>query len=1679
MPDRSPFEKLAGALLRVLPEDGQPDALQIAEAIWLAQFLPAVESDALEQQPAPPAAAVPPEPQPPPPVPPPIPTPLPPTPTPPVPATPQNRVVPGGGAEALQQKVTPIDVPAASALPGALDLARALRPFSIRRPSAHRRVLDEDATANAVYDLEDVRPVFRALPEHWFQVALVVDASLSMAAWNKTLAEFQDLLEQHGAFSRVVRWELLVDAKGVLTLNGRAVGTQDVVTSRDGRTLVVVVTNGVARFWRSPEMTALLEQWSKRSPIGFIQLFLKSQWPHTELGDTTRQVRSPIAGAPNQRLEVNRRRWEKRDSALLAAPLVPLRPEQLGQWASMVMGKGPGMVPAVVIQSMAADGSEAPAAQDRPRPATPMAEVEAFQAIASPQAFRLACLFAAVPLTLPIMRLVQQLMTRNAQVSELAEVLASGLLERVTPAEGPGEAPVDPESVVYDIRPEVRDILLVAISRREALDARAAVSQRIKAFVEQALGRSISNFRAFVLDENSAIELPAGVRAFVEIERTVLDRMGLLTKPPVRIDTEGSEESYRKAKFQRRVYVSPGELQLRLEQLLRAAGHIVDSDGRSDVNIWLTASMLSFDCSSDIEFPSEFTPAAFRALLDQLDQVRPAGKLHHVPALPEPLYRPERYLEAIREWAHGTEKVLTLTGETGTGAMVIQWMAAYDCEIRRCFPGGVYCSELEPEASELRVLWLPSIYGQKAPQHPMVRQLALRTGGDPKLEIGFFDAEESLACWKTLSQGDHTAVEVLDHCRGSVNLMSRWARIVRHHGLRAVRDWLGGHPVPDTFSSKEGLAIRFEEVHNHARPLVWVRDIGACTSVRWSPDGTKLLVEARNAMYLVSLHGEILFSWHSAMFGRWLTDSRIVFVEGNRRVVRYNLDAQTEQTDYVWDWPIDGLDVHPNHQVMVIARSRELWECHMDGRRIQKILDAKTDVREVEWGATCIRWIDRNGAGWLADDYKSQNWFGRATHVNVIRAGELVLTCDGSDWCSLHEYREDGIRTIEIAHDGAIQSDASADGRYWLTASEGAVEIWNAESHESISEMSFSDGPIRSARFSPNGQTVAVATAGGLQLWRYEQPRAGHLKQVFVSWEPNDLRHQMAWTQSFGAGQMNFYWALELEKADLAVCLVTPNWHASTRCQADLKRLLEHGIQVVPVLVARIESYSSLDIVKFPTLTAKGHWVTEYPNTHEAWAIVANGFLRLVHEEHEQVRQAPIFGRPDTMSEIRRVLQPGVVAALAGEPGDGLKQLAHLVASDMEMRVRFAGGILFDGAPTTPMASHDTRPRLLLARKIEEPLSGQRNSTLYFTGKVPPQIVAIPVRHWMDELLDPQRLAQVLTEGSYIDLLAEVEPFDRNALSSLLNGVRPHGEDVSQWIEKQLALEYPVVNPHYVSALKVVAAYLNRDTGFDVYEWLDSSEFQLAAPDPIHTSATLLCLIAIQAVIFSDHELMEFVVRFRIEEQPIFKEPRALFPWLRCLEQLVHSGGQVEEWEERLDSIQWAEILEESGDQEFSWRCESLIQDEIKPWIELQKLANSYDQIRKDHAKSAVRTRQLSGVVWKMTELLKERALDDVDAWLQKERSAHRLIGFVYLYQHPNSEFAGAVLHQAGQESQAFLQYWALKAFAASYPLLDTEAQETFRPEIDRLLASLKPGGDRHAVLATMLGLAPGQLPPQ
>ncbi|MEU0836883.1 SAV_2336 N-terminal domain-related protein [Streptomyces sp. NPDC005969] len=387
-----------------------------------------------------------------------------------------------------------LGVPAAPVLPARLEIQRALRPLQRYRPAAPplRRTLDETATAELSARAGGlIIPVFRGVSRADALLQFVMDASSSMRVWDRMFGELQQIFGQLGAFRDVQVRYLHRGPDGSCAVSRSSdpaaapLNSADRLSDPTGRRVTVLVSDCAGPLWHSGRAHRLLHQLARQAPTAVLQPLPQRMWNRTRLpvtfgalsrgeglsGAAVLKVTEEAGGAPTER------------PGALAVPVLPPVAGALAAWARLLSGTGVGRISGAVGW-VRADQPAAPA----PRPGDRLSSlqlVSRFRSAASPVAGQLAVYLAAAPLYLPVMQLVQRTMLPDSGPSELAEVLLSGLLSR-------SKGDVAGDGQWYEFAPGVQEALLGPLGRDEAL----LVLKHCSEYIEQRFGKGGPNFPA-------------------------------------------------------------------------------------------------------------------------------------------------------------------------------------------------------------------------------------------------------------------------------------------------------------------------------------------------------------------------------------------------------------------------------------------------------------------------------------------------------------------------------------------------------------------------------------------------------------------------------------------------------------------------------------------------------------------------------------------------------------------------------------------------------------------------------------------------------------------------------------------------------------------------------------------------------------------------------------------------------------------------------------------------------------------------------------------------------------------------------------------------------------------------------------------------------------------------------
>ncbi|MEU9607514.1 SAV_2336 N-terminal domain-related protein [Streptomyces sp. NPDC048057] len=528
-------ERLTAAL-RVLRACGHDlDADQVLDVLWLARLLPPSDARAplVPVRPSPVAApdpvepggrddtaeeAVPPAPDP---------EDLPDLTAPSLYAAAQPKPVPDvelWRAADRPRPALPVRVPERKALAQQLELGRALRPLRRRLASRDRLEIDVERTVSALAETRVPDVVQRPVRERWLHLVLLVDDGLSMLLWHRLGAELRTLLERLGAFASLRVHGLDTRAPDGPRLRARPFrrDSPELPTSSvndpSGRTLVLVVSDGMGAAWRRGDMHRLLELWAARGPVSVLHTLPPEMWEASGVTADRWQATTLRSGGANTS-------WQIADPVLprgladfdgVPVPVLEPTVEALGRWAHLLVSPGA----TVELPLLARPSRRAPVAPGRAAQGP-----QHFKDAATPEAYRLAAHLAAVaPLSVPVMRLVQGAVPWPARTSHLAEVFLGGLLR---PHPAPVPEPVPAKHRVFDFTAESKAALLDAVPQAELLRTGRTIGRQL----ERLAGRS-PDFPAWLAHPAGGAEVAGGQRPFTNVERRLLSRFGVAVDRP-------------------------------------------------------------------------------------------------------------------------------------------------------------------------------------------------------------------------------------------------------------------------------------------------------------------------------------------------------------------------------------------------------------------------------------------------------------------------------------------------------------------------------------------------------------------------------------------------------------------------------------------------------------------------------------------------------------------------------------------------------------------------------------------------------------------------------------------------------------------------------------------------------------------------------------------------------------------------------------------------------------------------------------------------------------------------------------------------------------------------------------------------------------------------------------------
>ena len=299
-----------------------------------------------------------------------------------------------------------------------------------------------------------------------------------------------------------------------------------------GRRLILLVSDCTSDIWYRDNIYEILKLWSNSGVLAIVQLFPEKLWTRTSMGfGYPVLLNGLVPGVPNNKLNLEGLPvWEEVDvNKGINLPVITLEPDSVKQWSRVVAGIGSTQTAGILFQ---------PALIPQPSEISPRDTnntkntknknqnqlsakdlVNRFRATASLTARRLAGLMATVPVSLPVVHLIQQTILKESMQVHVAEVFMSGILEQNK----------TDNKANYEFVEGVRDLLIESVPTPDVEEVLHQVSQ----YIAEKAGISIKNFAALLSPDDEwdektkeKIKQDINIQSFAKIATDTLRRLG-------------------------------------------------------------------------------------------------------------------------------------------------------------------------------------------------------------------------------------------------------------------------------------------------------------------------------------------------------------------------------------------------------------------------------------------------------------------------------------------------------------------------------------------------------------------------------------------------------------------------------------------------------------------------------------------------------------------------------------------------------------------------------------------------------------------------------------------------------------------------------------------------------------------------------------------------------------------------------------------------------------------------------------------------------------------------------------------------------------------------------------------------------------------------------------------------
>ncbi len=322
-----------------------------------------------------------------------------------------------------------VDIPNRDYLP---PIGRQFKDLLVKQYKQSQELLDETKSAEYVASTGLFYPIFaqEKLYGSYFDLHIVADSSSSMFLWREYIEHFVNSLKFSREFGRVRYFEMdsSADSLEIYDRQKRSKISSTSAIFKQKRTLTLLFSDIVGQRWKSGQMLGLLEGWSHYSLVAIVSMLPRYMWQRTALRRGESRFMYAKRFAPtNHDLRAEHRFIEQSfTKPNLKIPIIPYNERAFGYLSQILLGSRGALIDTKVFENLEQ-------ILDTPKPSKEIdatTKVRRFLNSASASSRELAIYCSILPLHKAIIEEIIKVKDLGRGMEAFAEFYFGGLLDR-------------------------------------------------------------------------------------------------------------------------------------------------------------------------------------------------------------------------------------------------------------------------------------------------------------------------------------------------------------------------------------------------------------------------------------------------------------------------------------------------------------------------------------------------------------------------------------------------------------------------------------------------------------------------------------------------------------------------------------------------------------------------------------------------------------------------------------------------------------------------------------------------------------------------------------------------------------------------------------------------------------------------------------------------------------------------------------------------------------------------------------------------------------------------------------------------------------------------------------------------------------------------------------------------